>query len=366
MKKFKKQCTNRIYELLIKLQVDRENEEIKRTICHLYGIIDIIKAQGEEEEEDNIAKIILDNTNFLARQKQVLRLIEEFSKIEMPILGEEPTDPNISREDRITLVHDFFKEVLDRHMYEVFSQLLKRRKELVHYFKNPNENKVNREVYLPFYHEAHIFINETSSIDTISSLCHEYMHAIISMINDDFNQSHILAEISSEFAETLVLDYLKRDSLLNAFTSDLLCYTYCEYLSDAKILQIQSELLKKCHFRDEVNFHKFQNTINHLKKQDKFKDMEEFFDTEVLATFSASNYLKYSIGQVMEQILFLAYREDPQKARFILRKLINLNWHRCFKDIRNDLFSLGLEPTEETAKTYKSLIMKPQSSCFKK
>lgn len=344
-------------ELKSKLPVKDEVEDylIRRTIKNILYLKNLSQ-QANTALVDAYSNLI-QQKKFLSSNRNKLKLIRTFSKSKPIILDEEPPMIDLSLKEIYTLVHDFFKEVLDAKTFQKFLYIYNNRHEFIHF--NRYGSFI---VFLAYYNQPHIFIKNDDTIETYLSLCHEISHALIYFISLFFNDA-FLGEVPSEFFEMLSLDFLKSIPEFQDLATEAITYAFNDDLRDAKQIMIQNELFTRSSTNPSLQ--EIKRILRTMAAKNKDPRTKYFYRFPELAYFSSREKYEYAVGQAIQQILFKQFYHDREKALHTLKQLVQINMSKPYPKIEKRLDQLGLIPTAETCKDYKRLIIKKNSVNFK-
>lgn len=131
------------------------------------------------------------------KYKRDISTLEEFQKVPF------------SHEEKMTLIHDFFKD-LDSELFNFFLKLYNLRKTNVWFVDA--KAKVSRSdcLSLAIINESFLRVCGGNTIEVITNLAHECGHAISFLMNPSWNYNNekdFFAEVESFFIELLSMDY---------------------------------------------------------------------------------------------------------------------------------------------------------------
>lgn len=251
-KRFKEECIKRFHYLdsIYDGETPEGQEKIKRTYYALQDLMDIYNpSKATKKAKRSLKETLLREKQFLQQNKKAIKLIEPLAVSNTIVLGDEPANVYLPEETRFELIHDFFREVLDKELFEVFMYIFNNKKYFFHHYKS-NEERKNLEVFLEYFQEPHILLNRYGTLQEVYISCHEIGHGIIELYNPSYNNNsnNVFDEIISMFFEYLCLDFLKSFEKFAANSTDVLQDDF-DYYSDASLTIIyQLELIKRCNF----------------------------------------------------------------------------------------------------------------------
>ncbi len=126
-----------------------------------------------------------------------------------PIINRDIKRNSFSKEDLLTLVHDFYRE-LGNSFYGNFMKCFYRRKDHTRFLRsNFNEECEGNSIHLHTFNESFITVRRNNTIKDFTNLIHEYTHATLFQINPnhDNDPNNIFIELLPTLFETLALDY---------------------------------------------------------------------------------------------------------------------------------------------------------------
>lgn len=266
----------------------------------------------------------------------------------------------LSDNDLIELVHDFFRESLDKKLYQTFSKCLKRRGQNI-YFHNLMGFREADCIYLDYFKEVLIRVYRKDDIDDVASLAHEFGHGIQFMENystDIYSRQRVFIEIVSSFFEILSLEYLKGFDRYKDSAISKAAVTFNKSLDQTSDVILEHEIL------DDLGEGEFQKGNKYFEQVLNGK-IEEAVGKSLRSIIKKGNIdgMMYSIGYLIAIELFVLYKYDREKALDVLKRLIRLSYRMSSEEYFKNIQSLGLNPCSHIEE-YKSHIITPKNRIF--
>lgn len=246
---------------------------------------------------------------------------------------------NLSNKEMMEMVHDFYKNATDNKTYEMFMFYWNQRRKNLHFINKSPENEYASTYYLPYSKEAFIQIDSKHEFQDIPTIVHEYGHLIQFYLNYDANlflKNHMYSEIVSIFFELISAEYFAKDDL-----EEKGIITQAEMLYDQ--LDMNELLVHELNLLEKIKLEYYENK-NDLRR--KIKDLLEQYDnnklTDLFLTYSPASDYPYAIGYLIASNLFMIYKSDPDKAFYLLYKLISINLKLDSDKYYEELTKLGI------------------------
>lgn len=320
----------------------KELELISSTILILHDLLDT-KDKFFSEENFEMEFLEQEYKN-LVPSSFLWNSVREFSTFHFPDDIDVPMVPDlkISNKDVLDLVHDFFKNATNKEIYELFMKLFKERKKYLHFVNSAPEDFYGDSIYLPYSNELFIQMTRQYEFADISTLAHEYGHGIqflVSFHDNMYQKNIVFIEIISMFFEMIITEYysngneLKKGAIINQFDSlDTL-------FEDARFLWQELDVLETFKIRE------FENKNVLKAKMQSFIDNPTLNIEELCDCLPSGNYL-YIIATTIATELFMIYLNDPDKAFYLLFKIMHIDWRLSPEDYYEEIIKLGILPNE--------------------
>ena len=247
--------------------------------------------------------------------------IETFAKLD-DLFNIKSIDPLQEREIPtkmlLSFVHDFYNSI-DREFAKYFNRVYKERKNNLRLTNNATDGyDRNYMNYLNTINYAYININLTHTIDDFINIIHEYAHAIADqMYFRPRYGKYPFIELLPLFMQELAYDEVIRcfeDVEFDVIRSDA-CTTKT-VLKYAKELILQSDYLSLVNTSPERK--QFINSFAEYSNNTKTK-------TEKILNVSMQEKISYVIPFILMIELYNMYYEDPEKALYIMKKIITMD-----------------------------------------
>ena len=178
-----------------------------------------------------------------------------------------------------------------------------------------SDDAINSESYFMTNKEAFIIVKNYKNICKFTNLVHELQHYIDNYNNAFFRQNYLIREIAAIFMEILSTDYISRvTNLLNEGNKrkkelhSIISVTAFNLYYKTQLLNIAKR-----------NMYKDATEITKLLK-DKLHITEEGID--ILTRTTLDEDYMYEIAYLIAIELYKVYKEDEEKAIYILKNII--------------------------------------------
>lgn len=292
-----------------------KNELVKQEIPGLFNpFYDLVNVLYDEDTP--LKKRIRIDKEILDQQKYLKKYVKKVSvrypeKIVLPIPS---SSIDLSDDDLLDITHSFYKQ-FDKELYKSFLKIYKQR------FTHLQVTNPTQIIGYPMMYYS-IIADETfiktinnSDINSITTLIHEYAHAISCNINDCPLYFTPFTEIESIFPQLAAFDYL--DKTLKC--PDLINFERAEeyncaldYITTLYTKFLVTDKIKK---NDEIN----RNLIKTIKQDLSLKEHE----LREIFTYDCESTNCYSLGYIVGFALYDIYQEDKEKAVFIYKHLLD-------------------------------------------
>lgn len=271
----------------------------------------------------------------------------------------------ISSQRLFEFTHNFFKEYTDKNFYQYFSILYNNKENLLY---ETQSKKTSYSFYLPYTQEHFIFFERVGTIEDFPEIVHEYGHGIANLINYNYKSQKfakkIFTEIASTFFEMLANLYLKNNDKYNEYQQYMDLIIFNNYVAKSVLIREGCTIMK---LWSEVRslpdpldalireyYILFGSSVEDPELFDINLDMniESLLDNDITNTFA------YILGYVFSIELLMIYVKDKEKALYILKQLILIDWNLPNKKYFKEIIKLGLIPNTNLNE-YKAFILSP-------
>lgn len=239
---------------------------------------------------------------------------------------------SLSKEDLITLTHDFFRNNFDSYFYGNFIKNFYRRRDHIA-FNHDDKPGVKGELFsLKSTKESFIRVYRDFTYNDLLTIIHEYMHATSFSINDDHfhKDKDYYSEIDPILAELLACDYFEKqfgDHKIDAVKLFINDY-YCQHAKfNAKLIDLYKKEKANGKFRD-----------NKALRQAATEAGITNLDKEL-----NSLNIKAAINYMFAIEFYSMYKQDKERALNSLKKFILASCEHEI-DYYKELKKLGILP----------------------
>lgn len=270
---------------------------------------------------------------------------KEFYNLTFSQLPEIPPEKKIMLANKtiLEITHDFYQS-LDKNFYSKFLKLYNKADSHVFFDQTRNDGE-GITYYLKNLNEVIMFIYRDCTINDIFTTIHESGHAIGVFINPQnmHHQKYFFGEIESIFMELIAAEYLESIfkngySILNRIKRhDHYCSKGIDIVDRITLVEFNAKIngFKNGKALKSTAYNKFMISNNELKKLLNISDL--YNESAVISYMFAIN-------------LYYLYREDSEKALYILNQIILLQCEST-EEYYYRIQELGLNPLEYI-KTY--------------
>ena len=272
-------------------------------------------------------------------------IIDEFiSKIDFMQNANNDFNVIFSKDDVLALTACFYNS-LEPDFQNAFAKIYAKRNDCLRFISPVNTHLfAGSTFHSPTADETFIASKYNKTFASITTLIHEYAHAISFQLNKDKSievQDQIFSEIESIFMELVALDFFEKNYSnlrLDINTSRLILYNTA--IEDAIITHYKILFIKVLKEKGiSINEGSLLRIINHLKNESGLPL------SDILYTFNIplDTICKYPIGTLIAIELYNIYKQNPQEAFNLYRNII------CFNDLLNSeiyekLKKMGINP----------------------
>ncbi|MEG0909866.1 MAG: hypothetical protein RSH78_05865 [Bacilli bacterium] len=215
-----KKLYRKLYRLFPKVS-NKEKAKIKEDLTTLKIMIEDLSNNGVKKTfctlsfEEKVYYELECASNFTFMWRDIIELNKKGLHFITPEVIEAKSKV-LTRDDILTLVHDFYK-TMDKDIYELFLKAFKERKNHLRFSDTKTCDRDSYMFYLPFIDEAYIEVFNYKNYVTLPAMIHEYGH-VIELSQKKKNGSNynflVFSEIVSTFFELIANYYF---SSLNEF-----------------------------------------------------------------------------------------------------------------------------------------------------
>lgn len=340
------------YILLQKLYKEEKNEAKRQEIINTMKTIEIClsKERIPGEIEILLEKDYLDLTKTYFIWPYI-RKIASLNNDYIPDFSYDNTALN--KKDIIELLHDFFKNGTNKEIYNLFCKIYKDNKKNIHFFTYDELSYSGETVYIDYFKKTYIQVFNSYSFEDLATFAHEFGHAIqfnMNFNNNLYKELNVYIEIISIFFELICLEYFSKGEFRKA--SIITSYTNLdEHLESSKSLANEFILLDAIKIEDFENKSKLRMNINDLVSKLTSDDIDD-----IMSTRPSRDYI-YVFAFLVASNLFMVYKQDLDKALYMVKNIIYLNGNITPEEYFQYLKKMGLLNSTKT-KEYKELVHK--------
>lgn len=267
--------------------------------------------------------------NEFIKDIDISEIDRDISKISDYINNFKIDTEDISYEEMLYLTYEFYNSIPDKEINQIFNKLYKERH---------NNIRINKESYstlLPSVNYYLITLDEAteSRKELIYDLIHEYGHCIQTSITgrtDFYGEEYKPVELMPVFFNMLSTFYFDNEKT----TQELEHMFYLNQLS---------AFTNQIRYTEEI----MSNGLDAFKENHSEGIIKRYFKINLLQIYS------YFIPQLTSIELLTKYKEDPEKAIYILKELVKGHNNTTFlEDLTNNDIVLGSH-TDEMIKKLK-------------
>ncbi len=226
---------------------------------------------------------------------------------------------SLSKDDLITLTHDFYKS-LNRYFFGNFMKNFRHRRDHVVFLNDPDDVYCGEAISIKYTNEAFLSIGRFFTIEDYLTTIHEFAHATSFQINPnhvDYDK-RAFSETIALFMELLASDYyLEQTKDYDASIYKI--NTHLEYIDNAQVVNLIIYLIKK----EQQLGHEYTSTKEMRQQLTKDSFSDEIFDDAFL--FSGIAHEEYLASYMYAIELYMLYKENKDKALDLLKRMILLD-----------------------------------------
>lgn len=349
-------------EYLTKLYKEEKDPQKKEKIKQTLQVIKVNLETGNDVKYNDIEILLEKDYARFHKTKFVWPLLNEIGGIETYTdtrIENDSTD--LSFNEITELLNDFFKNATNKETYDLFAKIYIQNKDNT-YFINKSFKKYTGEIiYLDYFKKAYISVFKEKTFRDLTTFAHEYGHAIQFYSNYSFamfsQEFELFDEIISTFYELICIDYFsnkdfKKPAILTGYKNLML------QISNAKLLQNEISILT------DINNECLWNKKDPIENIYKISLVIPSDLTDQLIDEMPGDLYQYVFAFLIATNLFMIYKEDQDKALFLIKEIINLKHNMNTEEYFNKLRDFGITDVDKT-NNYKKYVLKRYNS-FKK
>jgi len=267
---------------------------------------------------------------------------------------------SITKSIMFELVEEFLETILSKETYNVFREFFKMRDNRVFL----GDFEFPETIFLDYYRDPIIICPNRRSINDISSLAHEFGHAIHFLLGNDSdckgdNCDDTFVEVISMTFEILFMDFLRSKKVFHTQAKILQRYYQNCVASDTREALLAHRLYDRIYeeqARHGIYIEEVDDFNSGVIRRTKLKKILEDAPAESI---------KYSLGYLVGIELLYAYFKDPDKAKEMIDGIIGIDINIDTTDYFYDLVDFGVSPGVHLP-NYRSYLRTDRSKCFTK
>ena len=316
-----------------------EEKELLDTLIDI--ILDILKSKPIKIR--NYQDQILLDYNFLTLYRYLWPLVNDISKIANDDITSIPYPQlDVDNKELIGLVHDFFKNGTTKEIFELFCKLYKKRKSL-YFLKSQDPTIYANSLYLPYDESFYVQMSRKNEFNDIAILTHEYGHGIHLLSNFSpnlYNNLIVYSEIVSMFFELICSDYYSKIKEFEKSAIVTQFETWDMATENAKSLFQEFSILSA------IDINEFQSQGDLIKNIDSFVSSVNQSELSDLLDCRPSEDFIYIIAQSIVNELYMIYLDDPEKAFYLIKKIIDIDLNLPPQIYLSEINKLGINPNQ--------------------
>ena len=334
------------YEKEFLKRIKRLNAIRRKAHPNEYPIIDdtirtmeIIIADAKRPKKKTLIESIEDDYDYLRENSFLWNYIRKFATLSVPeYYGDFVLDNilDLTDDEIFAYTHDFYRDATDKETFEQFLKIFAKRNKQVKLFQEKYSDFTADSVYLAYYNDIFIRLNKKGTFTDVASLIHEYGHGLQmtqnyhpNMLDNPYN------EIISVTFELISHERFSKDERLCIAAADSQWEDFNSRILFADDLVDEIAIVKQ--IKDGEKGHSLKEKITKYAKHDA-KMLQEVIEFEVATS------LDYVIAELIGIEIYMIYRKDPEKALYLIHKIIAIDPRLDSEDYFKKLVELGLHP----------------------
>ena len=251
-------------------------------------------------------------------------------------------DLHLTNNDLLELTHDFFKNATSKEIYQIFLKLFKQRKNIYFTDELDELNFHADSMFLTFDESFYLRMEKKNEFADIATMAHEFGHGIQFLINYNgtlLTTLYVFRELISTFFELLCTEYYTKDLTLGkkAIASN---YEFWDITCEnAFLLNKEFQILQSIKNNSNPDIISIKNYINFFIHH---SDNDELVET--IGIHPSDDFI-YIIGYIFAIELYLIYKENPDYAFYLLKKIMAIDLRKDAKSYFKEIIDLGINPT---------------------
>lgn len=338
--KWKKNLIKKRIQTLENIKTSKTNSDLITMIDDIKNIYELISRKQGTFLDYTCLELLTDNFSLMSEYDFLWDIFKCFSFYNNVLMDYpyEEIKTNFSNQDILDLTYEFYKNATDKEIFSTFEKLFD--KSNICFFEHSNVRFAADTLYLPYYKEMFTQIKTYGDVTDLSNLVHEFGHGIHLYNNYDKNvykMNGILLEVVSTFFEDICLHYygntgdFQKASNVGLIELFELCkediVAVDEIINIYKCLDIDSNTNKKL---VDYRINKF------------LEDKDSRYLVNCLLLENPHVSACYIIAKLISIELFNIYLNDPDKAFYLLKKIMMIDLRMNLKDYYQEIVNLGL------------------------
>ena len=317
---------------------DVEKELIRQTVSIIEGLL--MKAPAKETD---ISLLLEKDYLWLSQYTLFWPYISQFCQLNNGDFSKfEDPKTNFTNKEKLEMVHDFYKNGTNKEFFENFLKIYKNRKKNIHFGKALASSRDYADcIFLPYSREIYIQMNPLDTFRDIPTLSHEYGHGIQYLSNyhpNCFGPNYIFIEIISTFMELACFHYYSYNGNLKQVAIKSHVHTWSEITKSSEILRYELSLFNEIFNLNPADKNNLRIVIDALVNSHSSNDLNH-----ILTEQPADDFI-YIISASIAIELFMVYVNDPEKALYLLMKIIEIDFRLSPLEYLIKIRNLGITP----------------------
>ena len=248
----------------------------------------------------------------------------------------------LTNNDLLELTHDFFKNATSKEIYQLFLKLYRQRKN-AYFVDGQYELSFYADcMYLPFDKSFYLRIEKRNEFADVATMAHEYGHGIQFLTNYSgtlLTSLYAFHELISTFFELLCTEYYTKDTTLGKKAIASNCEFWDVTCENAFLLNKELQILKSIKTYSNNDTNDIKTFFEFLTKHSNTKELEE-----IIGVHPSYDFI-YIIGYIFAIELYLIYKENPDYAFYLLKKIMVIDLRKDSESYFKEILKLGIIPT---------------------